>query len=74
MSPLSYALLEIGTVVLFGLTIWHAWRRGRGPLLELLAASAYGILLAIVLVVDRSGADHHRAVLGHDHLRRDGVQ
>jgi hypothetical protein len=45
MSPLSYALLEASTLVLFALTVWHAWRRGRGLLLELLMASVYGILL-----------------------------
>ena len=45
MSPISYAFLEISTLILFGLTIWHAWRRGRGPLLELSMASLYGILL-----------------------------
>lgn len=45
MSLLSYALLEASTLVLFGLTTWHAWRRGRGPLLELLTAAFYGILL-----------------------------
>jgi hypothetical protein len=45
MSALSYALLEASTLVLFALTVWHAWRRGRGPLLELLMAALYGILL-----------------------------
>lgn len=45
MSPLAYAFLEASTLLLFGLTVWHAWRRGRGPLMELLMASLYGILL-----------------------------
>jgi hypothetical protein len=45
MSPISYAFLEISTLILFGFTTWHAWRRGRGPLLELSMASLYGILL-----------------------------
>jgi hypothetical protein len=45
MSLTSYAFLEASTLILFGLTIWHAWRRGRGPLLELSMASLYGILL-----------------------------
>lgn len=45
MSPISYAMLEASTLVLFALTLWHAWRRGRGPLLELIMASTYGILL-----------------------------
>ncbi len=45
MSLFSYAILEASTLVLFGFTIWHAWRRGRGPLLELSMASLYGILL-----------------------------
>jgi hypothetical protein len=45
MSLVSYAILEASTLVLFGLTLWHAWRRGRGPLLELIMAAGYGILL-----------------------------
>jgi hypothetical protein len=45
MSLISYAILEASTLVLFSLTIWHAWWRGRGPLLELSMAALYGILL-----------------------------
>ena len=45
MSILSYLVLELGTVVLFGLTLWHASRRGRGMVLELLTAAVYGLLL-----------------------------
>jgi len=45
MSLISYAFLEASTLVLFGLTVWHAWRRGHVPLLELIMASGYGILL-----------------------------
>lgn len=45
MSPLAYLFLEASTLLLFGLTIWHACRRGHDRLMELLVAAAYGILL-----------------------------
>ena len=45
MSFLSYLVLELGTLVLFGLTIWHASRRGRAAVLELMTAAVFGILL-----------------------------
>ena len=45
MSAASYLLLELGTVVLFGLTVWHASRRGRSAVLELLTAAFFGVLL-----------------------------
>lgn len=45
MSSLAYLGLEIGTLALFVLTMWHAWRRGRMPLVELLTAAFYGVLL-----------------------------
>ena len=45
MSAASYLVLELGTVVLFGLTLWHATRVGRGAVLELLTAALYGVLL-----------------------------
>src|SRR3712207_6757422 len=45
MSSVAYLFLEIGTLALFALTIWHALQRGRALLLELLSAVIYGILL-----------------------------
>jgi hypothetical protein len=45
MSSISYLVLELGTVIVFGLMIWHASRLGRGAVLELLTAAVYGILL-----------------------------
>lgn len=45
MSTYAYLFLEFGTLILFALTIWHALRRGRMPLLELTSAAIYGILL-----------------------------
>ncbi len=45
MSSFAYLALEISTVVLFGLTGWHAWRRGAWAGMELLAATTYGVLL-----------------------------
>ncbi len=45
MSTAAYLFLEISTVGLFGLTVWHATRRGRGALLELLTAAIFGLLL-----------------------------
>lgn len=40
-----YLSLEFATVVLFALTVRHAQRRGRLPLVELLSAAVFGILL-----------------------------
>lgn len=45
MAIASYLVLELGTVALFGLTIWHASRRRRGMVLELLTAAVFGVLL-----------------------------
>ena len=45
MSSAAYLLLEGSTLVLFGLTVWHAWRRGWSAVVELLSAAIYGILL-----------------------------
>ncbi len=45
MSATNYLFLELSTVVLFGLLVWHAARRGRQPLIELLSAAVYGVLL-----------------------------
>lgn len=45
MAVASYLFLELGTVVLFGLMVWHASRRGRGLVLELLTAAIFGVLL-----------------------------
>lgn len=45
MQSLAYLFLEVSTVVLFGLTIWHARRRGGAALWELGAAAVYGVLL-----------------------------
>ena len=44
MNPL-YLTLEIGAAVFFTLSAWLALRRGRLPLLELLSAAAFGLLL-----------------------------
>lgn len=40
-----YLTLELATLVLFLLTLVHAWRRGPAALLELLTAAVYGLLL-----------------------------
>ncbi len=45
MPDLAYLVLEFATIVLFGLTVWHARQRGNGALLELGVAGVYGILL-----------------------------
>src|SRR5690349_18390860 len=45
MSIGSYLFLELGTVILFGLTLWHASRRGRGFVLEVVTAAIFGVLL-----------------------------
>jgi hypothetical protein len=45
MSAANYLFLETSTVVLFGLLLWHAWRRGTPYGVELLSAAVYGILL-----------------------------
>lgn len=45
MAVRSYLLLELGTVALFGLMLWHASRRGRSLVLELLTAAIFGVLL-----------------------------
>lgn len=45
MHPMIYLTLELATVALFGLTLWHAWRRGASAVAELLTAAAYGVLL-----------------------------
>lgn len=45
MSSSAYLFLEISTLVLFMLSAWHAWRRGRTPFVELISAAIYGILL-----------------------------
>lgn len=45
MSRSAYLFLELSTLVLFALTTWHAWRRGRIPFVELMSAAIYGILL-----------------------------
>jgi hypothetical protein len=44
MNPL-YLTLEIGAATFFAVTAWFALRRGRLPLLELLSAAAFGLLL-----------------------------
>lgn len=44
MQPL-YAALEVAVVGTFALAAWSALRRGRLPLLELLSAAAFGLLL-----------------------------
>jgi hypothetical protein len=45
MSTVSYLFLEFSTVGLFGLLLWHAARRGRRAVLELLTAAVFGLLL-----------------------------
>jgi hypothetical protein len=45
MHPLSYLFLEVSTVGLFALTLWHAIKRGRWQLGVLLSAAVYGVLL-----------------------------
>ncbi|HEX6291773.1 MAG TPA: carotenoid biosynthesis protein [Herpetosiphonaceae bacterium] len=45
MSSVAYLFLEVSTLALFGLTIWHARRRGRIAVFELISAAIYGILL-----------------------------
>lgn len=45
MSSGAYLFLEISTLILFMLSAWHAWRRGRTPFMELISAAMYGILL-----------------------------
>lgn len=45
MATAAYLFLEISTVGLFGLTVWHALRRGRAAVLELLTAAIFGVLL-----------------------------
>lgn len=45
MSSTAYLFLEVSTLVLFGLTLWHAWRRGADAVVELVSAAIYGILL-----------------------------
>jgi hypothetical protein len=45
MSSTAYLFLEASTLVLFGLTLWHAWRRGSYAVVELVSAAIYGILL-----------------------------
>lgn len=44
MNPL-YLGLEISVAVFFGFAAWLAYRRGRLPLLELLSAATFGLLL-----------------------------
>ena len=44
MNPL-YLVLELGAAGFFAVTAWLAARRGRLPLLELLSAAAFGLLL-----------------------------
>jgi hypothetical protein len=43
-NPL-YLVLEIGAAAFFVVAGWLAWRRGRLPVLELLSAAAFGLLL-----------------------------
>jgi hypothetical protein len=43
-NPL-YLVLEIGAAAFFVLAGWLAWRRGRLPVLELLSAATFGLLL-----------------------------
>jgi hypothetical protein len=45
MHPLSYLFLEISTVALFALTLWHATKRGNWQLGLLVSAAVYGVLL-----------------------------
>lgn len=45
MSQWSYLFLEVSTLGLFVLTLWHAARRSRAVLVELLSALVYGIVL-----------------------------
>ncbi len=45
MPRLAYLVLELSTIVLFALTVWHARQRGGEALLELATAAVYGILL-----------------------------
>jgi hypothetical protein len=45
MSSGAYLFLELSTLALFVLTLSHAQRRGGTPLLELVSAALYGILL-----------------------------
>jgi hypothetical protein len=44
MDPL-YLVLEIGVAALFAAAAWEAVRRGRPPILELLSAATFGLLL-----------------------------
>ena len=44
MNPL-YALIEIGAITFFVIAAWLALRRGRLPLLELVSAAGFGLLL-----------------------------
>lgn len=45
MAPWVYAMLDSTVAILFGLMLWHAARRGSRPVLELLTAALFGILL-----------------------------
>ena len=44
MNPI-YLLLEFGAATFFVLAAWLAMRRGRLPLLELISAATFGLLL-----------------------------
>lgn len=45
MSPYDPNAIELAVVLIFGATAYHAWRSGRGRLLELLSAVIFGLLL-----------------------------
>lgn len=45
MSSGAYLFLEVSTLALFVLTLWHAWRRGGFAVAELVTAALYGVLL-----------------------------
>ena len=45
MQRLPYAVIELAMVALFLVSLWDAGRKGRGPVLELLSAVPFGLLL-----------------------------
>jgi len=51
MSLVSYLLLDLGTLALFAITFWHAWKRGSSAVAELLTAALYGLLLEYGMIL-----------------------
>src|SRR3954462_14647724 len=67
MSSPVYLGLELGTIGLFALTVWHAYRRGWSFVLELLSAAIFGLLLEwgdILLIGTYTYSSHFFFALG----------